>query len=182
MISSAIVGRYASALADVITGASGMDAAQAVRELRSFEAVLASSLELRHALASPAVSPGRKRAVMRRLAQTLGLSKIARNFLLVLTDHRRMAALSQMIEAFEIQLDARLGFVRAELRSPAELDERQRTALTGELSRLTGKQVRARFAVDPALIGGVVARIGSTVYDGSVKGQLEALGRRLAAE
>src|SRR2546426_2158036 len=89
MISSAIVGRYASALADVITGASGMDAAQAVRELKSFEAVLASSLELRHALASPAVSPGRKRAVMGRLVQTLSLSKVVRNFLLVLTDHRQ---------------------------------------------------------------------------------------------
>jgi F-type H+-transporting ATPase subunit delta len=182
MISSAIVGRYANALADVITGASGMDAAQAVRDLRGFEALLESSVELRHALASPAVPPGRKRAVVSRLAQTMTLSKIVRNFLLVITDHRRAAAFSQIIDAFEIILDERLGFIRAELRSARELDERQRTKLTDELSRLTGKKVRAKFEVDPDLIGGLVARIGSTVYDGSVKGQLETLGRRLAAE
>ncbi len=182
MISSAIVGRYASALADVVTGPTGMDAGQAIGELRGFEAALGESVELRHALASPAVPPGRKRAVVGRLAERLGLSRIVRNFLLVLADHRRMAALSLMIDAFEISLDERLGFLRAELRSALELDERQRAALTQELSTLTGKKVRARFAVAPELIGGVVARIGSTVYDGSVKGQLEVLARRLAAE
>ena len=126
MISSAIIGRYANALADVITSPNGMDAAQAVRELREFEALLEQSPELRHALSSPAVPPARKRAVVSRLAAQLGLSKIVRNFLLVLTDHRRLVALAQMIEAFEIRLDERLGFVRAELRSARELDERQR--------------------------------------------------------
>ncbi len=62
------------------------------------------------------------------------------------------------------------------------MDERQKTALAGELSRLTGKQVRPRFTVEPELIGGVTVRIGSTVYDGSVRGQLDSLARRLAAE
>src|SRR5690348_12579970 len=146
MISSAIISRYASALVDVITGPSGMDAAQAVSELRSFEATLAGSVELGHALTSPAVAPARKRAVVRRIADKLGLSRIVRNFLLVITDHRRLAGLAPMIEAFEILLDQRLGYVRAELRSAGELNERQKTALTEQLSRLTGKKVQARFA------------------------------------
>jgi F-type H+-transporting ATPase subunit delta len=182
MTSSAIVSRYASAFADVVTGPSGMDAAQAVQQLRSFEALLAGSVDLQNALASPAVAPGRKRAVVRKLADQLGLAKIARNFLLVLTDHRRIGALAQVIDCFEVQLDERLGFVRAELRSAVTLDERQQAGLSEELSRLTGKKVRARFRVEPQLIGGLVARIGSTVYDGSVRGQLDALGHKLAAE
>ena len=79
-------------------------------------------------------------------------------------------------------MDERLGFARAEVSSPRELTESQRGAISGQLERLTGKRIRMRFAVDPALIGGVVARIGSTVYDGSVRGQLQTLGRRLSTE
>ena len=182
MTSSVIVSRYASALADVVTGPSGIDTAQVIAELRSFEALLAGSVALQNALATPAVAAGRKRAVVRKLADQLGLAKIARNFLLVLTDHRRLGALTPLIDAFEIQSDERLGFVRAEISSARDLEERQKTGLAEHLSRLTGKKVRARYAVEPELIGGVVARIGSTVYDGSVRGQLNALGRKLAAE
>ena len=182
MISTAIVSRYTSALADVVTGPSGMDPAQAAQQLRSFEELLGGVTELRHVLESPAVAPARKRSVVGKLSDQLGIAKIPRNFLLVITDHRRLAALPQMIDAFEVQLDERLGFVRAELRSPRELEERQKAMLAEELSRLTGKKVRARFAVEPELIGGIVARIGSTVYDGSVRGQLDAMARRLAAE
>ena len=76
----------------------------------------------------------------------------------------------------------RLGFARAEVSSPHELTEPQRGAINAQLERLTGKRIRVRFGVDPALIGGVVARIGSTVYDGSVRGQLQTLGRRLSTE
>jgi len=99
-----------------------------------------------------------------------------------LTDHRRLAALAQVIDSFEIQLDERLGFVRASLLTARELDEHQKTALVDGLSRFTGKKVRARFAVETDLIGGVVAHIGSTLYDGSVRGQLNSLARRLASE
>ena len=114
MISSAMVTRYASALVDVVTGPAGTDAAQANQQLRAFAAVLAGSAELRNALTSPAVSPARKRAVVGRLADQLGVAKMVRNFLLVLSDHRRLAALPQMIDTFETLLDERLGFVRAD--------------------------------------------------------------------
>jgi F-type H+-transporting ATPase subunit delta len=127
--------------------------------------------------------PGsRKRAVVGRIAGLLKLSPIARNFLFVLIDHRRIALLGAILHSFELIVDERLGFARAEVSSPRELTETQRGAINAQLERLTGKRVRMRFAVDPALIGGVVARIGSTVYDGSVRGQLQTLGRRLSTE
>ena len=182
MISQAIVNRYASALVDVVTGPKGMDAPQASQHLRAFEGLMAESAELRNVLSSPAVAPARKRAVVKDLAGRLGVAGIVRNFLLVLTDHRRLAALAQVIDSFEILLDERLGFVRASLLTARELDERQKTALVDGLSRFTGKKVRARFAVETDLIGGVVAHIGSTLYDGSVRGQLNSLARRLATE
>jgi F-type H+-transporting ATPase subunit delta len=183
MTTSALATRYANALADVVTapGAS-VRAEDALAELRSFEAALRSSAELHNALTSPAVPTGRKRAVVGRIADLLKLSRIARNFLLVLIDHRRIAVLEGILDSFEMVADARLGFARADVASARDLTEAQRTALHAQLERMTGKRIRMRFSVDGALIGGVVARVGSTVYDGSVRGQLDSLGRRLAAE
>jgi F-type H+-transporting ATPase subunit delta len=151
-------------------------------QLRSFEAALQESPELQNALATPAVPASRKRAVVGRIAEVLQLSRISRNFLFVLVDHRRMTLLSEIIHSFELALDERMGFARAEVSSASELSEALRSALSEELGRLTGKRIRARYAVDASLIGGVVARIGSTVYDGSVRGQLNSLERRLGAE
>jgi F-type H+-transporting ATPase subunit delta len=116
-----------------------------------------------------------------RVAGVLGLSRITRNFLFVLVDHRRIASLATIIHSFELIVDERLGFARAEVASAGEMNDEQRAALNAQLERLTGKRVRTRYAVDGALIGGAVARIGSTVYDGSVRGELESLKRRLAA-
>jgi F-type H+-transporting ATPase subunit delta len=183
MTTSAVAIRYANALADVVTAPdSGIRAEEILGELRSFEATLHGSVALHNALTSPAVSPARKRAVVGRLGDLLGLSRIARNFLFVVIDRRRLASLEGVLHSFEIIVDERLGFARAEVSSPSELNDAQRTALSAQLERMTGKRIRMRYAVDPSLIGGVVARIGSTVYDGSVRGQLDSLGRRLATE
>ena len=183
MTHSALASRYASALVDVATGLkAGVDPHQVLRELRGFEEVFTGSAELRNALTSPAVPPARKRVVVSRIGEKLGISRISRNFLFVLTDHRRIATLPEVLEAFDLLLDERLGFTRAEISSATELDQRQRDSISHELERLTGKNVRMRFSVDRALVGGLVARIGSTVYDGSVRGRLQALGKRLAAE
>jgi F-type H+-transporting ATPase subunit delta len=159
-----------------------VDPHQLLGELRGFEAVMAGSAELRAALTSPAVPPARKRGVVGAIGEKLGVSRVARNFLFVLTDHRRIAMLTEVLEAFDLLSDERLGYTRAEISSARELDDRQRDTVTQEFERLTGKKVRMRFAVDRGLLGGLVARIGSTVYDGSVRGQLQALGKRLAAE
>lgn len=183
MTRSALASRYASALVDVVTDPKlGVDPHLVLRELRGFEEVFAGSAELRNALTSPSVPPARKRAVVGRIGEKLGVSRIARNFLFVLTDHRRIATLAEVLEAFDLLLDERLGFSRAEVSSARELDQRQRDAVSLQLERITGKKVRMRFAVDRELVGGLVARIGSTVYDGSVRGQLQTLGKRLAAE
>jgi len=183
MTRSALASRYASALVDVATDPkTQVDPHQVLTELRAFEAVFAESAELRNALTSPSVAPARKRAVVGAIGERLGISRIARNFLFVLTDHRRIATLAEVLEAFDLLLDERLGFTRAEVGSARELNQPQRDALSHGLERLTGKKVRMRFTVDRELIGGLVARIGSTVYDGSVRGQLQALGKRLAAE
>jgi F-type H+-transporting ATPase subunit delta len=182
MKSSALGNRYAHALADVVTApGSALRADIAVAELRTFEAAQNSSAALRNALASPAVPASRKRAVVARLVDALKLSRITRNFLYVLVDKRRIGMLSEIVHSFEEIIDERLGFARAEITSALELSEEQRGLLNRDLERLTGKKIRMRFAVDQKLIGGVVARIGSTIYDGSVRGQLQTIGRRLAA-
>lgn len=183
MTHSAVATRYANALADVVTAASSaVRPAEAVSALRAFEAALKESPELHNVVVTPAIPVARKRAVVTRIAEALGMARVVRNFLLVLIDHRRIADVGSIADALEVVLDERLGFARAEVTSAAELNQEQRTELGAVLERLTGKRVRARFAVDRALIGGVVARIGSTVYDGSVRGQLQSIERRLSAE
>jgi len=183
MTHSALASRYANALVDVATDPKlRLDPHEVLSELRGYEEIYAGSAELRNALGSPAVPPARKRAVIGAIGGKLGLSPIARNFLFVLADHRRMALLAEAMDAFDLLLDERLGFARAEISSARQLSEPQRDAVSQVLERLTGKRVRARFAVDRELLGGLVARIGSTVYDGSVRGQLQALAKRLSAE
>ncbi len=183
MTLSAVATRYANALADVVTaGASSLRPQDAVAELRSFEAVLESSAELRNALVTPAVAGSRKKAVLERIAQKLGFSRISRNFLFVLVDHRRIVLLPEIIHAFELTVDERLGFARAEITSARELGGQEQTAVVARLESISGKRIRARYAVDEGLIGGLMARIGSTVYDGSVRGELQNLQRRLSAE
>jgi F-type H+-transporting ATPase subunit delta len=181
-MASALETRYAKALADVVLKpGSQLTPADAVKQIRAFEEAYASSPDLGLALASPAVPGGKKRAVLAQLAGILGLSKLIVNFLYVVSDHRRVGEIGRIRQAFETVVDERTGVVRADITSAQEMNPGQRQALEGELKKLTGKQVRAEYAVNPELIGGAVARTGSTIYDGSVKGQLEALRRMLTA-
>jgi F-type H+-transporting ATPase subunit delta len=182
MTLSAVAARYANALADVVTADnSALQPQDAVRELRAFEAVLNQSHDLREVLHTPAIPGARKKAVVGRLADLLNLSRLSRNFLLVLIGHRRITLLAEILQAFEILLDERGGYIRAEISSARELAEAQRAQIGEELEKLTGKHIRSAWSVDESLIGGVVAKVGSTVYDGSVRGALESLGRLLSA-
>jgi len=183
MTSPAVASRYARALVDVVLDPNARAQPQQIAaELRAFSGVLASTAELRHALASPSVATARKKTIIGRIADRLELSRITHNFLYVLNHHRRLDALEAVVDTFEVLLDERLGFTRAHVTSAQELDAGQQSALEAELAKLTGKRVRLKFATDRNLIGGLVARIGSTVYDGSVKGRLESLGRQLTGE
>ncbi|MEK7407488.1 MAG: ATP synthase F1 subunit delta [Acidobacteriota bacterium] len=178
---AAVASRYARALAELATRApAGVEPHRVLEELETVEAALAASAALRHVVLSPAVPAPQKRALIGKLAGRLGLSDLVRRFLLVVIDHRRAALLADIRQAFEALLDERLGLVRVDVTSARELTARQREAVTSGLARLTGKRPRPRFATDAGLIGGVVARVGSTVYDGSVRGQLGVLEKRLA--
>jgi len=177
-----VASRYARALRDaVLNPAAGIEPRQALAEIRQFGAMIQESPELRNVLLSPAVTLAKKRAVVGRLSDSISLNRLIRNFIYVILDRRRAGILNEIADAFELALDEHLGIVRADVKSAAPLNERQQVDLQQELSRLSGKQVRCDFSIDPALIGGVIARIGSTVYDGSVRSQLANLREQLVA-
>ncbi len=180
---SALGTRYARALVDaVMAPQSGIAPGEAAAQLRSMEQVLAESADLRGAFQTPAIPTSRKRAVVARLADELKFARLIRNFLFVLLDHKRITKLSEIREAFELLVDEQLGFVRAEVTAAQALDDQQTRMLQDQLSRVTGRKVLIQTAVDPTLLGGVVARVGSTVYDGSIKGQIEQMRRKFAKE
>jgi len=180
-MSLAVAKQYAQALADLaFAPGSTITAAQVASQLRAVEQISQASAELRTILLSPAVPPARKRSVMARLTEPLGLSRLVRNFLFVVIDRRRIPLLGAIREAFERLVDEREGIVRAQVRTAWELRPEHRAKLEEALERLTGKQVRSEYVLDEELLGGLVLRLGSTVYDGSLRGRLEALGRRLA--
>ena len=179
---SVVSARYARALVDVVTApGSNADPALILSQLRAVQDLIHGSAVLQHALASPAVAPSKKRAVMRRLLDPMSVSDKVRNFVYVVIDHRRGHTFASIVDAFETLLDERLGFVAAEVHSAIPLTAAQTAQLEAQVSRLAGKKAKLKFSSDPALIGGVVARVGSTVYDGSVRGQLERLRTRLGA-
>ncbi len=176
---SVVASRYARALVDVVVS-TNIDGAQVLGELRSVEQLIAGAEELRIALASPAVSPSKKHAVMKRLLDEMRLTQTTHNFVYVVIEHRRAHEFSSIVDAYEQLLDERMGLVAADVRSAQALTDSQRQAIETQVSRLAGKKAKLKFSTDPALIGGVVARVGSTVYDGSVRGQLDRLKARLA--
>ena len=99
----------------------------------------------------------------------------------VLIDHRRLPFLPRIVEQLEKELDARMGFAEALISSARELGDAEKRALEAQVAKVTGKKVRAQYGLDPSLLGGAVVRIGSTIYDGSVVGQLEKIRERLSS-
>jgi F-type H+-transporting ATPase subunit delta len=172
--------QYAAALADVALEKRQVEALK--RELRAFVELLERSFELRNFLATPAVERDTKQAVIEKLAARLGASRELRNFLLIIVENRRTALLPAIAKEFETELLERLGVARAEITSARELTTQQKTDLGETLEVLTGRRIEPRYAVDPGLVGGVTVRIGSTIYDGSVRSQLARLELRLATE
>ena len=171
---------YADALADVAMARNA--ALEASRELRDFMALLQASPQLKALLSSPAVSRANKHAVAQQITERMGSSQILRNFLFVVIDHRRVALLAEIQEAFETQLDVRRGITRANVTSARALNDDEKARLRRALERLSGQKVEAEYELDPALIAGAVVRVGSTIYDGSVRTQLDKLRARLVSQ
>jgi F-type H+-transporting ATPase subunit delta len=172
--------QYANAMADIALAQGAAD--PAAKQLNEFGAAYAESAELRTFLASPAVSIEAKHAVIEKIAARLGASKIIRNFLFVLADHRRTLLLPEVIAAFHQVVRQRQGVAEAEVSSAVELSAAQKKEMAATLARLTGKEIEAKYALDPALLGGAVVRIGDTIYDGSLRSRLNEMRARLAAE
>jgi len=172
--------QYANALADIALGQGAAE--QAAKQLLAFGAAYAQSVELRTFLASPAVSIEAKHAVIEKIVARLGASKIIRNFLFVLADHRRTQLMPEVIAAFDEVIRQRQGVVEAEVSSAVELNAAQKKEMAATLARLTGKKIETKYALDPALLGGAVVRIGDTIYDGSLRSRLNEMRARLAAE
>jgi F-type H+-transporting ATPase subunit delta len=175
---ASVANTYARALADAVTNTRG-DAARTLQEAQSLTQLVATTKLLRDVWGTPSIPAVEKRAVLDAIVQREGISRTVRNFVAVLIDHRRIGSLAPIVKQFEVEMNQRLGFTDAEIRTARELSEQERSAMERQVETLTGKKVRAKYLRDQSVLGGVVVRIGSTIYDGSVKGRLEKLREQL---
>lgn len=169
--------RYGAALADVVMKSGETETVRT--ELKTWEAMLSSNAELSSVFANPAIAHLDKESILNRLIARAQPGRTASNFLKVLLRNGRIGDLSEIIRRFEAELETRGGNVVAKVTSARDLTESEKAELAANLAKLTGKHVKPQYFVDKEIIGGVVTQIGSTVYDGSVKTQLENLREEL---
>ena len=167
-----IARRFALALSDTVDEASLVSTEG---ELATLAEALNSIHELREYLAGPLVPMERKKVALRSVLESMGASKRITDFLLLLVNRHRVGLLPLISEEFSEVVRDRLGIVDAEVTSAAPLDQDMQERTRASLAKMAHRQVRAQFRVDPSLLGGVRARIGSTIYDGSVRGRLDRL-------
>jgi F-type H+-transporting ATPase subunit delta len=176
---ASVTNTYARAFADaVFSGRHDPD--KALQEAQAVAELVAGSKELRAVWETPSITAEQKRAVLDAIVARQGISRTVRNFVAVLIDHRRISFLGPIVKQFEQELNQRLGFIEAEITSARELNQADRGNLEAQMEKLTGKKVRARYSLNEALLGGAVVRVGSTIYDGSVDGQLERIRQALS--
>jgi F-type H+-transporting ATPase subunit delta len=185
---AAFVPRYANALADVVFDRK-LDPAQVQQQLDDFAATFAASRDLREALLNPVLPAGKRVAILDAVLDAVvdGVARRSqpdlsiRNFLAVLIDHGRLGALDEILKQYRLEMNRRQGVSEAEVTTAHKLEESERAEVERQVAGLTGALVRASYREDKSLIGGAIVRVGSTVYDGSVKGRLERLRERLVA-
>ena len=173
--------RYARAL-DEIVQEQKLRRDEVAAQLGDFDKTFSENAALREIFENPSIPEDQKLRVLDGLAGRLNINRTVRNFVAVIMSHQRLHELGSMIEAYLERADAEGGVAEAEVTSARPLDEDGRRALEQSVARLTGgSSVRATYREDPALLGGAVIRVGSTVYDGSVRGQLEQMKQRMVA-
>lgn len=172
--------QYANAFADIAIGQGAPQTA--AKQLADFGEVFSESAELRNFLNGPAIEMDDKHGVIEKIAVRQRYAKIVRNFLFVIVDHHRSHMLPQIVAAVESVVRHRQGIADAEVTSAVELSSAQKAALAGTLGRLTGKKVEPKFSLDSTLLGGAVARVGDTIYDGSLRSRLTEMRARLSGE
>ena len=172
--------RYATALADVVMARG--EAQEVKEELTQWVAMMQSSEQLLEVFRNPTIPYEQKRKVLNMLIARARVRPTTANFLQVLLQNQRLAELSEVNKRFAQILDERSGVVSAEVTTARPVEQASQAALRDKLVSMTGKSVRLSFTTDEELIGGIVTRIGSTIYDGSVRNQLEQVRERLAGK
>jgi F-type H+-transporting ATPase subunit delta len=172
--------RYAAALADVV--AARGEARQVQEELSAWEMMIQNNAPLQEVFSNPTIPYEQKRKVLSALITRTRVRPITANFLQVLLQNQRLTELSEVNKRFAQVLDERSGIVSAHVMTARPVPESSQAALRTKLASLTGKQVRLSFATDEELIGGLVTRIGSTIYDGSVRTQLQQVKEKMAGK
>jgi F-type H+-transporting ATPase subunit delta len=179
----AFVNRYAQAFAEVVNDGrrADLDTAALDRQFSDFLATWQSSSDLRTFFENPAIPAAQKIAVLDKLNEKMGLAKALRNLLAVLITNNRIAHVAEVAAAWRRILEQEQGIRPAQIVTARELAGDERDALVNEVAKLAGAKVNASFKLDPSILGGAVVRIGSTVYDGSVRGRLERLKEALVS-
>jgi F-type H+-transporting ATPase subunit delta len=179
MSATAIARRYADALADVALDRNAVD--QIEDELGGFAELFRSSAELQQLFASPIVSQANKSKVLEALIARLKPGELTANLLRTLLRNYRLQHVREVYKQFGRVLNQRRGVVVARVTSAAPITDQERARLDQKLRSLTGKHVEFEFETDPSLIGGAITRVGSVVYDGSVRTQLQQIKQKLKA-
>ena len=177
---ASVASSYARAFTDVVLSAK-LDANRAISELHTLGALLADSADLRRVWENPAIPAEQKRGLLDAIAKRDEISRPVRNLVAVLIDHRRVPFLKSIVQQVEKEINQRLGFAEAQITSARELADSEKRALEGQIEKVTGKKVRAQYGQDATLLGGAMVRVGSTIYDGSVKGQLEKIREAISS-
>ena len=178
MSSQTVARRYASALADVVLQRG--EAREVQQELVAWADMMQSNANLREVFANPTIALDQKRRVLNRLVEIARPRPTTVNFLKLLLQIQRLPELDQIIRRFAAVLDERAGMIAAQVTTAGPVAPETRQTLQTTLRNLTGKTVRIEFATDPGMIGGLVTRIGSTIYDGSVRNHLEQIKEKMA--
>jgi F-type H+-transporting ATPase subunit delta len=170
--------RYAHAFASV-AASSHLDAAAAQQQLDDFSGTLAGSRELREVLMNPSIANEQKLKVLDAIAGRIGMFPQVRNFIAVIMDHQRLDELDEILTEYHAVADDQTGLTEAEITSARPLNDEDRAELEAQVARLAGGRVRTTYSEDASLLGGAVVSIGSTVYDGSIRTQLQQLKQKL---
>ena len=176
----AIAGRYARALADIVGAGDGAALAKMSAEIDLLAHVLGAEPELRTWFDDPTVPAGQKAEALKSLGSSARLSDLARRFIHVVVEHRRVIALPAIAATLDAIKDEAMAIVPAATTVAAKMSDADTAAFKAALEKMTGRKVRLSVTVDPAVLGGAVTTIGSRVYDGTIRSRLEALHRRLA--
>ena len=178
MSAQTVARRYASALADVIIERG--EEKQVQEELAAWEAMILANAPLLEAFSNPTVAYEQKEKVLNELIKRTKIRPTTANFLRVLLRNQRLGELPQVNAKLAQVLDERSGVVSAQVISARPVSDKTKASLMTKLGEITGKKIRLSYETDATLLGGIVTRIGSTIYDGSVRNQLRRLGEELA--